>query len=89
MGSGHFLVTAVDFLSDYVADLIEYVPAVPEWLDEYASPLVDRVAAIRRDILRRAKESKWVIDAGPADRPGHHPGGWSSSAVSTASTRIR
>ena len=63
MGSGHFLVTAVDFLSDYVADLIEYVPAVPEWLDEYASPLVDRVAAIRRDILRRAKESKWVIDA--------------------------
>ena len=63
MGSGHFLVTAVDFLSDYVADLIEYVPAVPEWLDEYASPLVDRVAAIRRDILRRARESKWVIDA--------------------------
>ncbi len=62
MGSGHFLVTAVDFLSDYVADLIEYVPAVPEWLDEYASPLVDRVAAIRRDILRRAEESKWVID---------------------------
>ena len=63
MGSGHFLVTAVDFLSDYVADLIEYVPAVPEWLDDYASPLVDRVAAIRRDILRRARESKWVIDA--------------------------
>ena len=50
-------------MSDYVADLIEYVPAVPEWLDEYASPLVDRVAAIRRDILRRARESKWVIDA--------------------------
>ena len=62
MGSGHFLVTAVDFLSDYVAGLIEYVPAVPEWLDEYASPLVDRVAAIRRDILRRARESEWVID---------------------------
>ena len=62
MGSGHFLVTAVDFLSDYVADLIEYVPAVPEWLDEYASPLVDRVASIRRDILRRARESQWVID---------------------------
>ena len=26
MGSGHFLVTAVDFLSDYVAELVEYVP---------------------------------------------------------------
>ena len=62
MGSGHFLVTAVDFLSDYVADLIEYAPAVPEWLDDYASPLVDRVASIRRDILRRAQESKWIID---------------------------
>ena len=63
MGSGHFLVTAVDFLSDYIADLVEYVPAVPEWLDgEYASPLVGRVAAIRDEILRRAAESDWVLD---------------------------
>ena len=63
MGSGHFLVTAVDFLSDYIADLVEYVPAVPEWLGgEYASPLVGRVAAIREEILRRAKESDWVLD---------------------------
>ena len=63
MGSGHFLVTAVDFLSDYIAELIEYVPTVPEWLDgEYISPLVERVAAIRREILQRAKESAWVLD---------------------------
>ena len=63
MGSGHFLVTAVDFLSDYIAELVEYVPAVPEWLDgEYESPLVRRVEAIREDILRRAGESEWVID---------------------------
>ncbi len=63
MGSGHFLVTAVDFLSDYIAELVEYVPAAPDWLDgEYVSPLVERVAAIRRDILRRARESDWVID---------------------------
>ena len=63
MGSGHFLVTAVDFLSDYIAELVEYVPAVPEWLDgEYESPLVRRVEAIREDILRRAGESDWVID---------------------------
>ena len=63
MGSGHFLVTAVDFLSDYVASLIEYAPAVPDWLDgEYASPLVERVAAIRGDILQRARDSDWVID---------------------------
>ena len=63
MGSGHFLVTAVDFLSDYVAELVEYVPAVPEWLDgEYASPLVERVATIRHDILERARQAAWVID---------------------------
>ena len=63
MGSGHFLVTAVDFLSDYVAELIEKVAAVPEWLDGgYASPLVGRVAAIRDEIIRRADESNWVLD---------------------------
>ena len=63
MGSGHFLVTAVDFLSDYIAELVESVPAVPEWLDgEYSSPLVERVAAIRRDILQRAQASNWVVD---------------------------
>ena len=63
MGSGHFLVTAVDFLSDYVAELIEYVPAVPAWLGgEYESPLVGRIDRIRREITQRADESNWVID---------------------------
>ena len=63
MGSGHFLVTAVDFLSDYVAHLIEYTPAVPDWLNgDYVSPLVQRVETIRRDILQRAKEADWVMD---------------------------
>ncbi len=64
MGSGHFLVTAVDFLSDYIAELIDYLPALPEWLDgAYLSPLLARVAAIRQEILQRATESQWVIDA--------------------------
>ena len=63
MGSGHFLVTAVDFLSDYIADLAEYAPAVPDWLDgEYVSPLVTFVDAIRSEILMRAKESAWVLN---------------------------
>ena len=52
MGSGHFLVTAVDFLSDHVAELIEYPPEVP-WLDEeYVSPLTKRVEAVRKSIRR-------------------------------------
>ena len=64
MGSGHFLVTAVDFLADTIADLIDTAPAVADWLDApYESPLVQRVAQIRRDILQRAAASNWVIDA--------------------------
>ena len=63
MGSGHFLVTAVDFLSDYIAELIEYVPTVPDWLNgDYVSPLVKRVETIRSEIIQRAKESDWVLD---------------------------
>ena len=74
MGSGHFLVTAVDFLSDYIAEVAEYAPAVPEWLDgEYYSPLVERVATIRRDILERAQSVGLGYGRGPVDRPIHHP----------------
>ena len=63
MGSGHFLVTAVDFIADAVADLVEQASAVSEWLDgDYVSPLVERVAAIRGDLLQRARESSWVLD---------------------------
>ena len=63
MGSGHFLVTAVDVLSDWIADRAEKVADLPEWLDgEYVSPLVGRVEAIRRDIIRRARESEWALD---------------------------
>ena len=63
MGSGHFLVTAVDYLSDDIAGLVEFAPVVPEWLDgEYESPLVGRIASIRAEILSRAKESNWILD---------------------------
>ena len=63
MGSGHFLVTAVDFIADAVAELVEHAPVVPEWLDgDYVSPLMERVAAIRGDLLQRARESGWVLD---------------------------
>ena len=55
MGSGHFLVSAVDFLSDYISDLLEYTAEVPDWLNGgYESPLVKRIASIRDDIVKRA-----------------------------------
>ena len=64
MGSGHFLVTAVDYLSDAIAELVESVPAAVSWLDgHYVSPLVDRIEAIRREILERARAADWVVDA--------------------------
>ena len=63
MGSGHFLVTAVDFLSDWIAERAESVADLPEWMDGgYVSPLVKRVEAIRQDIVRRARESGWALD---------------------------
>ena len=63
MGSGHFLVTAVDFLSDWIAERAESVADLPEWLEgEYVSPLVERVEAIRQDIIGRARESDWALD---------------------------
>ena len=65
MGSGHFLVTAVDFLSDHISEMVEHAPGVPEWLDgEYVSPLVERVSAIRQDIAQRAQSADWVMDQG-------------------------
>ncbi len=63
MGSGHFLVSAVDFLADYISDLLEYTSEVPDWLDGgYESPLVARIASIRNDISKRARDSQWIMD---------------------------
>ena len=63
MGSGHFLVTAVDFLSDKIAELAEHPPATADWMQkEYTSPLLERVESIRQDIVQRAQESAWTLD---------------------------
>ena len=61
-----------------IAHMVEYVPAVPEWLDDgcgsaYVSPLVERIAAIREEILQRARESDWAIRQAATHRPGNHP----------------
>ena len=73
MGSGHFLVTAVDFLSDWIAERAGSVSDLPGWMEgEYVSPLVERVEAIRRDIVQRARESDWALDAKAAHRPDDH-----------------
>ena len=65
MGSGHFLVTAVDVLTDNITELIEPAPEATSWLDAddaYHSPLLGRVATIRADILKRATDSGWAVN---------------------------
>ena len=62
MGSGHFLVTAVDFLADRIAELADHIPGTPSSLSgKYTSPLLKRTADIRESIVQRAKESGWAV----------------------------
>ena len=63
MGSGHFLVAAVDYLAARIAELTDHPPvqSAPS-LKEYQSPLLERVAAIRAAILQRADAARWRVD---------------------------
>ena len=59
MGSGHFLVSLVDFLSDRViAALEEAEDTVPG----YVSPLTHRIEGIRNTILGNAGQKQWTVD---------------------------
>ncbi|MCY3972818.1 MAG: type I restriction enzyme HsdR N-terminal domain-containing protein [Candidatus Dadabacteria bacterium] len=63
MGSGHFLVTAVDFLSDKIAELADYAPMLTGWADgNYVSPLTERIETIRKEIIKRASKAGWILD---------------------------
>ncbi len=58
MGSGHFLVSLVDWLADRVLAALAEAPAQVAWGD-YASPLLARVAAVRARILEQAQAHGW------------------------------
>jgi hypothetical protein len=68
MGSGHFLVTLVDYLSDQIiaamADAEAETPA--DWGD-YRSPLGARILTIRNTILANAAQRGWTIDEDQLD----------------------
>ena len=55
MGSGHFLVSLVDYLGDRVLAAIAEAEAAVTW-GEYNSPLVENIAKIRDGILAHARE---------------------------------
>ena len=68
MGSGHFLVSLVDWLSDRVQDAKEEAASAVTWGD-YVSPLGARIAAVRDKILGEARSRKWpIVEAQLDDR---------------------
>ena len=79
MGSGHFLVTLVDYLADAVleaqtraAQAVAELPGVAHWIESgrpWQSPVVARTAHIRRTIKAQAKQRGWAVtDAQLDDR---------------------
>ena len=64
MGSGHFLVSLVDLLSDRaIAAIAECEDMAPG----YASPLVERIVGIRSKILDNADAQGWAVDPNQLD----------------------
>jgi hypothetical protein len=61
MGSGHFLVSLVDWLSDKVLTAIGDAEVFAG--ESYASPLVQNIASLREAILANAREHGWPIVA--------------------------
>lgn len=60
MGSGHFLVSLVDWLADRVLAAIAEAESTIEWSEEpYRSPLSRTIADTRDAILEHAVENKW------------------------------
>ena len=59
MGSGHFLVSLVDYLADGVIAAMAEAEALAEG---YVSPLVGRIQTIRDRILANAEDRNWAID---------------------------
>lgn len=63
MGSGHFLVSLVDFLSDRViAAMAEAGEEVNREWGDYLSPLTERIDTIRNTILANASRQGFAID---------------------------
>ena len=68
MGSGHFLVNLVDFLSDTVIKAMADATAEVDWEGiDYISPLADRIATIRATIQANASANNWTVDSNQLD----------------------
>lgn len=64
MGSGHFLVSLVDTLADQVITAMAEAEAA---VQDYISPLSERIERIRNTILGNAEERGWTINVEQLD----------------------
>ena len=66
MGSGHFLVDALDYLTGEIDRLAGLGAEVAWWLpadNPYVSPVESRTAHIRQEIRRQAAENGWEVNS--------------------------
>ncbi len=64
MGSGHFLVNLVDYLADRV---IEAMAEAEATIENYVSPLAERIDDIRIKIEANAEDRNWTFDSTQLD----------------------
>lgn len=65
MGSGHFLISFVDYLADQALERIGLVEGAVEWAPDdapYRSPVEERIRSIRGTILASAEKAGWALD---------------------------
>ncbi len=70
MGSGHFLVSLVDYLADQILECMADSTARVHWADAaepYVSPLARRIADIRERILASSQAHGWTVDPAQLD----------------------
>ncbi|MFZ2540976.1 MAG: hypothetical protein WAW75_04280 [Gallionella sp.] len=74
MGSGHFLVSLVDYLSDEILETLaeaELEVAAQPWAKDianpWASPLIARIHDIRSRILAAAHKNRWAVSEAQLD----------------------
>jgi Eco57I restriction-modification methylase len=64
MGSGHFLVSLVDDLTDHVLEQLAdaSAKAATAGTEHYRSPIVHEIEQLRGRIVARAEQARWTID---------------------------
>lgn len=66
MGSGHFLVSVVDKITDHIIDAMAEAEVQVTWGD-YISPLAERIDAIRNTIMGNAEARGWSVNEDQLD----------------------